>query len=160
MKLKQAPMICHQFDPGAPWLVAAAQRCRVQYDCTPGTEQDQFGLRKLDVDIWAINGPLSVHRDKTRKGFQVFGLVLINEPDLMLYQGDAVWSLPVGSVYHLHGRKDHAALARDRRTAGLFGFMAWDVDRNSDLAGLLSDVPAAMQAYANGENRVDVSLDG
>jgi hypothetical protein len=158
MKLREAPVICHQFDPHAPWLREAADRCRRQFDCTYGTEQDKFALRKLAEDVWAIDEPLKIHRDKTRKGFRVFGLVLVNDPGFVLFQGDAVWDLPPGVVYHIDGRADHAALAHGRCTTGLFGFMAWDVERNSDLANLVASVPDSMTAYARGEPRIDVSM--
>lgn len=159
MKLKHAPMICHRYNATSPWLIAAANRCRLDYVNTPGTEQDKFGLRKLSDDIWGINGPLGVHSDKTRKGFQVFGLVLVNDPGLVLFQGEGVCDLPVGAVYHIDGRADHAALSRNGMVSGLFGFMAWDVDRSENLAGLIADVPEAMDAYARGIARVDVSMD-
>lgn len=159
MKLKQAPVICHQFDHTAPWLLAAGELCRRQYNCTPGTDQDKFGLRKLAEDVWAINGPMGMHTDGTRKGFRVVGLVLVNDPGLVLYQGNAVHQLPLGTVYHIDGRAKHAALAQGMRTTGLFGFMAWDVDKNDDFAELVASMPDAMGAYSRGERRVDVALD-
>lgn len=154
---------------GNQWLRDAANKCRADAAAPPthnrqGVDQTEFPLKQLAEDIWAINGPLGLHTDKTRKGFRVIGLVLINEPGLVLATGDGLYSLPPGTVYHIDGRAPHGALFYGdhdlvNRRNGLFGFMAWDVHRHEDLERLIESIPDSMQAYANGEERIDVALD-
>ena len=167
MRLLDAPVIVKRFHGKTPWLVAAAEETRARFANPPthsrqGNNQENCPLKQLAEDIWGINGPLGLHVDKTRRGFRVIGVVLINEPALVLATGDRIYSLPVGTVYHIDGRAPHGALlSADKdlvnRPNSLFGFMAWDVHRHENLAELVGSIPEAMQAFADGEERIDVS---
>lgn len=166
MKLIDAPVIVKRFNPALPWILAAAAETRKRFEDPPaknrqGKDQSDFPLKQLAEDIWAINGPLGIHTDKTRRGFRVIGLVLVNDPGLVLVQQEHVWRLPVGTVYHIDGRAPHGALLpieHIRTVQGaLFGFMAWDVHRNETLGELVDSIPEAMQAFADGKMRIDVS---
>lgn len=171
MKLIDAPVIAGEFPENAPWLVAAAEETRKRFVNPPtenrqGVDQRDFTLKQLAEDIWAIDGPLGIHTDKTRRGFRVIGLVLVNEIALSLATGDRIFPLPVGTIYHIDGRAPHGALIpmthhlledENPQNKGLFGFMAWDVHRNVDLDELIDSIPDAMRAFADGEERIDVS---
>lgn len=166
MRLIDAPVIAKRFKKDLPWIQAAAEETRKRFKNPPlenrqGKDQQDMPLKQLAEDIWAINGPLGIHTDKTRKGFRVIGLILINDPGLVLVQDENVWRLPVGTVYHIDGREPHGALEPIEdirsRNGPLFGFMAWDVHRHENLEELIASIPDAMQAYANGEKRIDVS---
>lgn len=163
MKLKSAPVIVAQLGAELPWIKAAAKETRKRFADPPthnqqNVPQQDCSLKQLAEDIWAIDGPLEIHTDKTRKGFRVIGLVLINEPGLVLVSGQRTYALPVGTIYHIDGRAPHGALCRiDGPDFGVFGFMAWDVHRDEDLNELVDSIPDAMQAFADGEPRIDVS---
>lgn len=166
MKLIDAPVIVKRFNAGSDWIQDAAAELRKRFENPPkknrqGVDQQNCPLKQLVEDIWAINGPSGIHTDKTRRGFRVIGVVLINEPGLVLVQDEHCYALPVGTVYHIDGRAPHGAVIPSRdlcnRPAGLLGFMAWDVHRHEDLDGLVASIPEAMQAFADGEERIDVS---
>lgn len=154
MRLVDAPVIVKRFHAKTPWVVAAAEETRRRFANPPtenrqGVDQREFSLKQLAEDIWGINGPLGLHVDKTRRGFRVIGVVLINEPALVLATDDHTYALPVGTVYHIDGRAPHGALlSADKdlvnRPNGLFGFMAWDVHRHESLAELVDSIPEAM----------------
>lgn len=176
MKLIDAPTIVRKFTADSDWIAAAAARVRVLHSDPPkenrqGVDQTGFDLKQLAEDVWSIDGQLGIHTDKTRKGFRVIGVVLVNEPRLRLVTHDGIFRLEVGTVYHIDGRSPHGALEvrRERQVSwdgtcrpllergGLFGFMAWDVHRNEDIEELISSIPESMTAFANGEARIDVS---
>jgi hypothetical protein len=156
MKLFEAPAIITQLtsELHRETIREAAERVMAEFDEAP---IDNGQLRKVAPDIWALDGPLLPHTDGTKKGFWVFGLVLINEPGLVLFRENAVWDLPVGAVYSLDGRRVHAALAHNGVKHGKFAFLAWDADRNTDVAELLADLPESLAAWVKGEERVDIS---
>lgn len=172
MRLIDAPVIPSRWGfhgRGNQWLRAAADKCRYDFISPPATnrqgiDQTTFPLKQLAEDIWGINGPLGLHTDKTRKGFRVIGLVLVNDPGLVLATGDRFYSLAPGTVYHIDGRAPHGALlSADKdlvnQPDGFFGFMAWDVHRHEDLERLIESIPDSMRAYAAGEERIDVAMD-
>ena len=164
MKLIDAPTIVAQIPASTDWVIAAAVRTRALHQTPPqltreGKDQSGFYLKQLAEDIWSSEEPVYIHTDKTRRGFRVFGLVLINDPALRLVTNDGIFPLPVGTVYHIDGRSPHAALPmRKRSRVGLFGFMAWDVRKSTDIDDMLASLPDAMGAYARGEERVDISM--
>lgn len=165
MRLTDAPVIVKNFPHTAPWLQAAAAEMRRLFADPPthnlqGVPQGDCSLKQLAQDVWAIDGPLGIHTDKTRKGFEVIGLILANDPGCVLVQGNHLWRLPVGTVFHIDGRAPHGALTWGADTipaTGTLGFMAWDVHRHESLAELVDSIPEAMQAFADGEERIDVS---
>jgi hypothetical protein len=156
MKLFEAPAIITHLtsELHKQTLAEAAAKINDEYD---EAEFDGGELKKVAPDIWAIDKPLGPHTDKTKAGYWVFGLVIINEPGLVLFRENVIYDLPVGAVYALNGRRIHAALAHNGVKQGKFGFLAWDADRNSDVAELLADLPESLAAWVNGEARVDVS---
>lgn len=159
--LVDAPVIVdywHPGDRGNGWIQKAADETRKRFN-NPPEDQKDLGLMKLAEDIWACKGGLGLHKDPTRRGFRVLGLVLINECDLRLATGDTLHKLPVGTLYHIDGRAPHGALLPDDGAwaEGIFGFMAWDIHRHSDLDEILDSIPDAMKAYTAGEHRIDVS---
>lgn len=175
MKLIDAPTIIQQFSPATFWIAKAAERVRKLHANPPkenmqGVDQTEFGLKQLAEDIWSIDGQLGIHTDKTRRGYRVIGLVLINEPALQLVTHDGIFPLPVGTIYHIDGRSPHGALepravVYDATTGlastepvqtGLFGFMAWDVPKKDDVNELILDIPNSMQAFASGKKRINV----
>lgn len=150
--LRQAPVIVTRLRH--PVVERAARRVRRDF---PGAPTDGGALRKLDGDIWAIDQPLGVHRDATKAYHRVFGIVLVNDPGLVLLTEDVVYDLPVGTVYHINGRKPHAALGHNGVQMGeLFGFLAWDVPQRTLLADLLADLIPSLEAYGMGEARVNI----
>jgi hypothetical protein len=154
--LRQAAVIVTRLRHTA--VEEAARRVRRDFPAAP---PDNGDLRKLDGDIWAIDRPLGIHRDATKAYHRVFGVVLVNDPGLVLLTEDVIYDLPVGTVYHINGRKPHAALAHNAVELGaLFGFLAWDVPQRTALGELLDDLIPSLEAYARGEPRVNVLADG
>lgn len=156
MRLFEAPAIVTRLT--IPWfdnvLARAAAKIKTEYAKAP---VDGGDLRKVAPDIWALNEPIGPHTDKTKAGFWVFGLVIVNEPGLVLLRENVIYDLPVGTIYALNGRRIHAALAHNEVKPGMFGFLAWDADRNTPLDELIDDVPRSLEAWVNGEKRVDIS---
>ncbi len=150
-RLYRAPVIVGRLDDRD--IRTAARRVRLDYSAAP---VDGGSLRKLDGDIWAMEGPLGLHVDGTAPGHRVIGVVLVNDDDLMLFQYGIVYDLPVGTIFHLQGRHKHGALPRNVCGKGMFGFLAWDVPRDLPLDDLLEDLPLALRAYGAREQRVNV----
>jgi hypothetical protein len=151
VRVSDAPPIITQLDRSL--IEAAAAKVRQLFPIAP---KDGGELRKLAPDVWAIEGPLDLHTDKTAAGHFVFGVVLVNDDDLVLYRDRVLYDLPVGAVYSLDGHRRHGALAHNGIGSGLFGFLAWDVPRTTTVAELLEDLPVSLQAWADGEERVNV----
>lgn len=168
MQLKAAPVIIDQFRGRSyPFAVVmnAAARVRSEWQNAPmeGPDADAGGvpdgqrLRRVAGDIWAINdSAVGLHHDKTAPRHRVFGVVLVNDPGLMLYQNQMVWDLPVGTIYHIDGRRSHGAIERNEQRTGLFAFLAWDVPAVTPLSELIADVIPSLEAYAKGEERVNI----
>lgn len=156
MKLFEAPAIVT--NPIAnPWIAGVVDRAADKIKRLYGTAPVDGGdLRKVAQDIWALDEPIGPHTDKTKAGFWVFGVVLINEPGLVLLRENIIYDLPVGTVYALNGRRIHAALAHNGVRPGMFAFLAWDADRNTPVQELLDSWPESLEAWVNDEPRVNV----
>lgn len=163
--LRNAPVIVTRFTLASQKAIisAAAGRIRSTWRAAPPEGEavegipDDMRLRKLDGDIWALNdSAVGFHKDKTAPRHRVIGVILVNDAGLMLYQDQMVWDIPVGTVFHIDGRRTHGAIERNGNSEGLFGFLAWDVPYNSNLEELLKDLLPSLEAYANGEKRINI----
>lgn len=156
MKLRNAPVIVDRFGKlgGHTVINRAAAKVRQDYINSP---VDGGSLRKIAQDIWALDDPIGIHTDGTAKGHRVFGVVLINDPGLVLMYENVIYDLPVGTIYHIDGHRRHGALAHNVVQHGkLFAFLAWDVPSNSSLSELIDDVIPSLAAYADGEQRINI----
>jgi hypothetical protein len=151
MKLWKAPTIIDRIKSSA--IDAAAAKVRAEFDTAT---TDGGDLKKLAQDIWAIDGPLGLHTDATAPKHWVFGLVLINEPGLLLFAENVLYDFPVGTIYAIDGRRRHGVLAHNRVTKGLLAFLAWDVPRLTPVDELIADLCPSLQAWADGEERINV----
>lgn len=150
MRLCDAPAVIARLDDLA--IEAAAAKVRELF---PSAPMDGGELRKLAPDVWALNGPLGIHTDRTAAGHFVFGVVLVNDDGLLLCRDSVLYDVPVGTVYALDGHRRHGVLAHNRVGTGLLGFLAWDVPRATAVDELIADLVPSLAAWAAGEERVD-----
>jgi hypothetical protein len=151
VRVADAPTIITRLDRSA--IQAAAAKVRELF---PSAPYDGGELKKLAPDVWAIDKPLGIHTDKTAAGHYVFGAVLVNDAGLLLQVDDVLHDLPIGTVYSLDGHRRHGALAHNRVAPGLFAFLAWDVPRSTSVSDLMTDLLPSIEAWANGEERINV----
>jgi hypothetical protein len=162
VKLWKAPAIVgNVFDIVPTWTIRstvekAADKIRREYDAAI---KDGEGLTKIAQDIWAASKAVGIHTDGTKRGYWVFGVVLINDPGLLLLTKEVLYDLPVGTIYAIDGRSPHGALPHNEVKDGLFGFLAWDVDKNVEVTELIADFEPSLDAWNNDIPRIDVSHD-
>lgn len=149
--LREAPVIITRLT--SPVIGRAGDRIRCDYR----TAKFDGTLRRIDGDVWANEGPIELHRDGTAPRHRVIGVVLINDPNLVLFtKTNRVYDLPIGTVYHIDGRRTHGALCRNDQEKGMFGFLAWDVPGTTQVQSLLDDLLPSLWAFANRQKRVNI----
>lgn len=99
-------------------------------------------LRKVGDDIWTTYEPVAPHTDSTADGLVTYGLIIVNDPAVVLVHAGVDYWIPPGTLYKIDGRVEHStgAVPTCQSGCGLFAALIWDMPPAWTLADFAAEL--------------------